>query len=326
MICLGIESTAHTFGAGIVDEKCNILANEKHSYSTAEGGLIPRELAVHHTEHAKSILDSALDKAGIEIGDIDLFAFSQGPGIGSALTIGAVFTRFLALQNKKPLLGVNHCVAHIEIGKKLTHAKDPLVVYASGANTQIIGYESGKYRVYGETLDTGIGNLLDTFGRELGLGFPAGPEIDKMYFKARRCIELPYSVKGMDLAFSGLLTAAKLKIGKENKIDLAYSLMHTAFAMLTEVSERALAHTGKKELLVTGGVAASKALQKMLGKMCSEREVKFFVTPREVAVDNGAMIAWQGIVEHRAGRKMKISDTKVNQRYRTDMVDVDWLK
>lgn len=325
MLCLGIESTAHTFSVGIVDEKCRILTNEKDSHSTVEGGLIPRDLAEHHVKVAKNVLEASLKKAKIKIEDADLIAFSQGPGIGPALTAGAVAARTLSILYNKPLLGVNHCVAHIEIGKRLCKAKDPLVVYASGANTQIIGYESGRYRVYGETLDIGIGNLLDSFGRNLGLGFPAGPKIDEMYFKGKNYIELPYSVKGMDLIFSGLLTAAEQKIGKADKTDLSYSLMHTAFAMLTEVSERALAHTEKKELLLTGGVAASKALQKMLSEMCKGRGCKFYITPREVAVDNGAMIAWQGLIEYKAGKRMELEETKVNQRFRTDQVEVNWI-
>ncbi len=257
--------------------------------------------------------------------DIDLIAFAQGPGLGPCLKVGALVARFLSLEYGIPLLGVNHCVAHIEIGKKKCGAKDPLVVYASGANTQIIAYESGYYRVYGETLDTGIGNFLDTLGRYMGIGFPAGPVIDKMYFEGKEYIDLPYTVKGMDLLFSGLLTASKLKVGNVRKENLAYSAMHNALAMLTEVSERALAHTRKKELLLTGGVAASKALQEMLGKMCEARGCEFKVTPFAVACDNGAMIAWQGIVEHQAGRKQNLSETAVNQKYRTDQVKVNWL-
>ena len=325
ILCLGIETSAHTFGVGIVDENCNILANEKDAFTTEKGGLIPRELAEHHLAVAEEVLKRALEKSGKTMKDIDVISFSMGPGIAPALRVGATVARTLALLHNKPLLGVNHGIAHIEIGKKLTGCKDPLVVYASGGNSQIIGFETGRYRVYGETLDMGVGNLLDTFGRSIGLGFPAGPKIDKMYFEAKELIELPYTVKGMDLVFSGLLTAAEQKIGKVNEKDLAYSLMHTAFAMLTEVTERALAHTEKKEVLVTGGVAASKALQKMLQEMCDEREVKLFVCPTPVAVDNGAMIAWQGIVEFRAGRKMKIEETKVIQKYRTDKVEVNWI-
>ncbi|MFH1257248.1 MAG: bifunctional N(6)-L-threonylcarbamoyladenine synthase/serine/threonine protein kinase [Candidatus Diapherotrites archaeon] len=326
MLCLGIESTAHSYAVGIVDEKCSILANEKHAVITEEGGLIPRELAEHHLKYAKPVIENALKKARVQLKDIDLIAFSQGPGIGSALTVGAVAARALSLAHGIPLIGVNHCVAHIEIGRKLTGAKNPLVVYVSGANSQIIGFESGKYRVYGETLDIGLGNLLDNFGRAMGLGFPAGPKLDEMYFNAKKLVELPYSVKGMDLVFSGLLTAAEQKIGKANETDLAYSLMHTALAMVSEVSERALAHTEKKELLLVGGVAASRALREMLQEMCKGQKAKFFVPPFGVCIDNGLMIAWQGLLEHVHGKRMALEETEINQRFRTDQVQVNWMK
>ncbi|MBU1120573.1 bifunctional N(6)-L-threonylcarbamoyladenine synthase/serine/threonine protein kinase [Candidatus Micrarchaeota archaeon] len=326
LICLGIEATAHSFGIGIVDEECSILANEKNVYTSIDAGIHPREAADLHYANAKNVLERALEKAGIGWKEIGLIAFSQGPGLGPCLRVGVVAARSLSLIHNLPLLGVNHCVAHIEIGKKLCNCRDPIIVYASGANTQIIGYESGRYRIYGETLDIGIGNLLDVFGRAIGLGFPAGPVIDEMYFKAKNYIELPYTVKGMDLAFSGLLTAAKQKAGKVGKEDLAFSLMHNAFAMLTEVSERAIAHTEKKELLLTGGVAASKALREMMEKMCKARKAEFNVCPREAATDNGAMIAWLGIVEFRAGRRMKVEETVINQKFRTDQVRVNWIK
>jgi len=246
--------------------------------------------------------------------------------MGPCLQVGATVARALALKHKKPLLGVNHCIGHIEIGKALSGAFDPIVCYVSGANTQIIGYESGKYRVYGETLDIGLGNLLDSFGRALGIGFPAGPVLDEMYFKSREYIKLPYSVKGMDLVFTGLQTAAEQKIGKHGKNDLAFSLLHNAFAMLTEVSERALAHTEKNELLLTGGVAASRALRQMMGTMCRERKARMFVPPFEACVDSGLLPAWLGLVEHKNGVRMKIEETTVNQKQRTDDVMVTWLK
>jgi universal protein Kae1 len=323
--CLGIESTAHTVGIGIVDEHCSILANEKHMHQTQEGGLIPGELARHHYAHALEILEKALQKSGFGLKEMDAIAFSQGPGMGPALQVGALLARTLALQFNKPLIGINHCIAHVETGKALTKSKDPITVYASGGNTQIIGLENGRYRVFGETLDIGIGNLLDSFGRSLGMGFPAGPKIDELYFQSNQLVELPYSVKGMDLVFSGLLTAAEQQIGKIPTKNLAYSLMHTAFAMLTEVTERALAHTEKKEVLLVGGVAASKALQEMLGKMCSERKARLFVPPREACVDSGLLPAWQGLLEFRAGRRTEIKESVVNQRWRTDQVEADWV-
>ncbi|MFH0970515.1 MAG: KEOPS complex N(6)-L-threonylcarbamoyladenine synthase Kae1 [Candidatus Diapherotrites archaeon] len=324
MYSIGIESTAHTFGVGIVDEKCTVLANEKASYTHPDAGIHPKIAAEHHIEKGSSVLHAALSTSGLKLSDIDVFSFAQGPGLGPCLRVGAITARYLASRYQKPLLGVNHCVAHIEIGKIKTGARDPVIVYTSGANTQIIAFENKKYRVLGETLDMGVGNALDQFGRKMGFGFPGGPIIDAKYFEGKKYIPLPYSVKGMDLVFAGLLTEACKKIGKENENDLCYSFMHTAMAMVCEVTERALAHTEKEQVLVTGGVAASKALKKMLHELCDARGAALFIVPTPYAMDNGAMIAWQGMLEYQHGRKQLLSETRVNQRYRTDQVDVFW--
>src|SRR3989344_784565 len=341
MIALGIESTAHTFSAAVVEmtaeKKCNILSNEKDSHVTESGGLIPLELKKHHERVWEKVLQKALENSGKNWKEISLIAFASGPGIAPALMVGMQVAKKLALENKKPLLGVNHCVAHIEIGKALCGAKDPIVVYASGANTQIIGFETGYYRVFGETLDIGVGNLLDSFGRSLGLGFPAGPRLDEWYFEGKKLIELPYSVKGMDLVFSGLQTAAeqewkKQSLGKSDaekeqlKKDLAFSLLHTAFAELAEVTERALAHTEKREVLVVGGVGASRALKEMLEKMCKARDASLYITPLSVVVDNAAMIAWLWLLMQGSGEKQKIEEIDINPKWRTDQAHAIWIK
>jgi N6-L-threonylcarbamoyladenine synthase len=214
----------------------------------------------------------------------------------------------------------------LEIGR-LTGATDPVLLYASGANTQIIAYAAGKYRVFGETLDIGIGNFIDTFARYLGLGFPGGPKIMELA-KSGKYIEVPYSIKGMDVAFSGLLTNLKQKYDKKISVeDLCYSLQETAFAMLVEASERALAHTGKKELLLGGGVACNTRLQEMCRIMCEERGCKFFVPENQFLVDNAAMIAYLGEIMFKKGIKVEKKDfdfLDINPRERTDMVDVKW--
>ncbi len=331
MNCLGIESTAHTFGASVVNEKCEILSNEKAMYTTEKGGLIPRELTEHHYKKGPEVIRNALEKARVGMKDIDLIAFSQGPGIGNALRVGAITARQLSLLNDIPLVGVNHCVAHVEIGRELCKAEDPVLLYASGANTQIICFENDYYRVFGETLDIGIGNFLDTFGRKIGMGFPAGPVLDKKYFEGKNFVELPYTVKGMDLAFSGLLTSACNKYkkisgkNKEQEInDLIYSTLHTAFAMLTEVTERALAHTEKKQVILGGGVGCSKALQEMVGKMCEERGAKLFVPPNQVMLDNAGMIAWTGLLMNKHKHKTSINKSGIMPKQRTDDVRVNW--
>jgi N6-L-threonylcarbamoyladenine synthase len=335
MLCLGIESTAHTFGAAVVsEEKCSrkrpggkVLSNIRDSYATKKGGIIPAEAADHHLEVCGRVIKEALSKAGVSLNDIGLISFSQGPGIGHTLRIGAMSAKSLSVLAKKPLIGVNHCIAHLEIGRMLfSECKDPILLYASGANTQVIAYEAGKYRIFGETLDIGIGNFLDQFARELGLGFPGGPKIYELSQNSKNYVELPYVVKGMDVSFGGLLTNLKHKIqsGRFRKEDLAYSCQETAFAMLLEVSERALAHCEKSELLLGGGVACNKRLQEMAKEMCKARGARCFIPDNEFLVDNAAMIAWQGLLEYRAGRSTGLHETSIRPYERTDDIIVNW--
>ena len=325
MLALGIEGTAHTIGVGIVDEHCRVLANEYDMVKPEHGGIHPREAANHHAELAAPMIRKAVAAAGVGFDDLDVITFSQGPGLGPCLRTVATAARALALSLDLPLLGVNHCVAHLEIGRGLAGCEDPALLYVSGGNTQVIAYTRGRYRVFGETLDIGIGNMLDKFGREVGLPFPGGPRLEKLARDGGTLLPLPYSVKGMDVAFSGMLTAAlALHKAGERLEDVAFSIQEVAFAMLTEVTERAMAHVGKDEGLLGGGVARNQRLQAMVGRMAHDRGARMFVPPGDLCIDNGAMIAWTGLLMHRAGVRMRMEETLVDQRFRTDEVDVTW--
>ncbi len=328
MLCLGIESTAHTFGAGVVTDKGKVLANQRSMYTTEQGGIHPIKATKHHILLCDSIIKAALKESKLKLSDIDLIAFSQGPGLGQTLRTGAASARTLSKLLNIPLIGVNHCVAHIEIGKQKTKLKDPVTLYVSGANTQIIAYAGNKYRVFGETLDIGVGKFLDTVGRFMGTGFPGGPAIEKLAAKGKKYIELPYSIKGMDFSFAGVQTKVRqlVESKKYSNKDLAFSTQEIVFAMLTEATERAIAHIGKNEVLLTGGVAANNRLTKMLETMCKSRGVNFEVCPRELSGDQGAMIAWQGIIEYNTGKRQQNSDTEIDGKWRTDQVEVNWIK
>ncbi len=326
---LGIESTAHTFGVGVV-RNGKVISNVRDMYTTESGGIIPMDSAKHHREVSEKIYERALKEAKVDENEIDAIAFSQGPGLPPCLIEGIKFAKKLSKKLNKPLVPVNHCVAHLEIGKA-TGAKDSVLLYCSGANTQVISYASGKYRIFGETLDTGVGNFIDNFARKLGIGFPGGPKIENLAKKSKNYVELPYTVKGMDVSFSGILTNLKQKFesGKYSLEDLSFSLQETIFAMLVETSERALAHVGKNELVLGGGVACNSRLQEMAKKMCEERGAKFFCPERPLLVDNGAMIAYLGETMFNSGIKFlgkKIESLDIKPRERTDDVDVKWKK
>jgi N6-L-threonylcarbamoyladenine synthase len=325
MIALGIEGTAHTLGVGIVDSEGRVLANVLDMHRPPVGGLHPREAANHHAEVVSATVSRALDEAGLTLADIDLVAFSMGPGLGPCLRVAATAARALSCMLDIPLVGVNHCIAHIEIGNITTGCTDPVLLYASGGNTQVIAYSDERYRIFGETQDIGIGNMLDKLGRELGLGYYAGPAIERLAAGGDKLLDLPYSVKGMDVSFSGMMTAALALHRKGERLeDIAFSVQETAFAMLTEVTERAMAHIGKDEVLLGGGVAQNRRLREMVGTMARERGARMFCPDSRLCVDNGAMIAWLGQLMHDAGIRMGIDDTGVRQRFRTDEVRVVW--
>lgn len=319
---LGIESTAHTFGVGVC-HKGKILANVREMYKPKHGGIVPVESAKHHKEVAEKVYFEALEKAGISEKEIKAIALSNAPGLAPCLLVGMHFAKALAEKLKVKIIPVNHCIAHLEIGQTAS-ASDPVLLYCSGANTQIIAYASKKYRVFGETLDIGIGNFIDKFARVIGIGFPGGPEIEKLA-KNGKYIELPYSIKGMDVSFSGIYTKLiQLHKSQISKEDLAFSLQETAFAMLIEAAERAMAHTGKNELVLGGGVACNSRLQEMCKIMCKERNAKFFCPAKEFLIDNGGMIAFTGELMHKAGIEEKPENIDIKPRQRTDDVDVRW--
>ena len=325
MYALGIESTAHSFGCGIVSFDGKILANEKAVFTTKKGGMIPSNVAKHHEQVKDKVVNAALKKAGLKLKDLALISYSHGPGMAPCLLIGLGKAKELAKKADLPLVGVNHCIAHLTIGDLICGTEDPVYLYVSGVNTQVISLAGRRFRIFGETLDIGLGNALDKFGREAGLGFPAGPEIEQLAKKGTY-VELPYSVKGMDVSFAGMITHATRLVteGKAKVEDVCHSLQETAFSMLAEVAERAMAYTGKGELLLIGGVAANKRLCKMLDTMCRERDAKFFAVPIEYSGDQGAMIAWQGVLQFKSGDSVDPEKADIFPYERTDQVDIFW--
>jgi len=325
MICLGIESTAHNIGVGIVNDQGQILANVVKKYSSPKGGIHPREAAIFMMENFPKVLKEALDRSGLTIDQIDLIAFSKAPGLGPCLRVGATFARYLALKYDKPLVGVNHCIAHIEIGRLSCGIKDPVTLYVSGGNTQVISYAQGRYRVFGETLDIGIGNLLDHIAIDLGLGFPGGPKIEQLALKGKRLIDLPYPVKGQDIQFSGVLTKVRKIKDQYSPEDIAFSVQEHVFAALVEITERCLSLLEKDEVLLVGGVARNKRLRQMLETMTKDRGARFYVPEFDLCDDNGAMIAWTGVLKYKYSGPDKLEDTIPKQKERTDEVEIPWL-
>jgi len=327
LIGLGIESTAHTFSCAVIEKngkKGKILSDVRKIYRPPEGeGIHPREASRHHIENSPKVLSDCFSEAKITIKDLDLISYAAGPGLGPCLRVGAVVARSLASYYNIPIYPINHAIGHIELGKLLTGAKNPLVLLVSGGHTMLLAFLNKQWRVFGETLDITLGQLLDQFGRSIGLASPCGENIEVLAKTSSNYVTLPYSVKGNDVSFSGLLSATK-SIVPNSKADACFSLQETAFAMISEAVERALSFTEKKELLIVGGVAANKRLSEMLKDVCKRHRCKFFVSPQRFAGDCGSQICWTGLLENQVKKGVSLENTFVTQSWRLDSVKVNY--
>lgn len=323
---VGVESTAHTFSVSVVTDDGAILSNEKSVYKPKEGGGIhPFEASQSHLAAAPGVVKAALGRAGVDRGSISAVSYSMGPGLGPCLRVGGVVARTLALSLGRPIVPVNHAIGHIELGCLLTGCSDPVVLLVSGGHSMVIAYNSRRWRILGESLDLTLGQLLDQMGRHAGLASPCGPSIERAASGSRRYIRMPYSVKGNDVSFSGLLTSAKRAYdGGADFADVCFSLQETAFAMMVEVAERALAFTAKRELMVVGGVAANRRLSEMLSLMTERHGASFKAVPLQYSGDCGAQIAWVGVLASRSGLSVSVDKASVRQSWRLDTVDIPW--
>jgi N6-L-threonylcarbamoyladenine synthase/protein kinase Bud32 len=341
MRVLGIEGTAWAASAAVYDTDASdpdSIFIETDAYQPASGGINPREAAEHMSDAIPAVVETALGAAdgllGSEAtegsserssdGAIDAVAFSRGPGLGPCLRTVGTAARALAQTLDVPLVGVNHMVAHLEIGRQQSGFDSPVCLNASGANAHVLGYRNGRYRVLGETMDTGVGNAIDKFTRHVGWSHPGGPKVEEAA-RDGEYVELPYVVKGMDFSFSGITSAAKDAYDDGVPVeDVCYSLQENVFAMLTEVAERALSLTGSDELVLGGGVGQNDRLREMLAEMCDQRGADFYAPEPRFLRDNAGMIAVLGAEMARADDTLAIEDSAVDPDFRPDEVEVSW--
>ncbi|KAE8384212.1 tRNA N6-adenosine threonylcarbamoyltransferase [Aspergillus alliaceus] len=355
MIAIGLEGSANKLGVGIMLHPDNgtpqVLANIRHTYVSPPGeGFLPKDTARHHRSWVVKLVKKALKEAHVSVQDVDCICFTKGPGMGAPLQSVAVAARMLSLLWGKELVGVNHCVGHIEMGRLITGSTNPVVLYVSGGNTQVIAYSSQRYRIFGETLDIAVGNCLDRFARTLHISNDPAPgyNIEQLAKKGKQLVDLPYTVKGMDCSFSGILAAVDgLAVayelggegkddetdppvsdadrnGKPTRADLCFSLQETIFSMLVEITERAMAHVGSREVLIVGGVGCNERLQEMMGIMAHDRGGSVHATDERFCIDNGIMIAQAGLLAYKTGFRTPLKDSTCTQRFRTDDVFVKW--
>jgi N6-L-threonylcarbamoyladenine synthase len=373
-IAIGLEGSANKLGVGVIlhptstppsphdsahsdddssqqrkkasSPPAQILSNLRHTFVSPPGtGFLPKDTAAHHRRWVVRLVKQAMKQANIKLEDVDCICYTKGPGMGAPLNAVAVAARTLSQLWNKPLVGVNHCVGHIEMGRAITGAENPVVLYVSGGNTQVIAYSAQRYRIFGEALDIAVGNCLDRFARVLNISNDPAPgyNIEQMAKKGKHLIELPYTVKGMDVSFSGILAsveelARKLEKSQSSdapwldaesgepitREDLCFTLQETVFAMLVEITERAMAHVGANQVLIVGGVGCNERLQNMMGLMASEREGSVYATDERFCIDNGIMIAQAGLLAWRMGFKTGLEESTTTQRFRTDEPLINW--
>ncbi|KAH7189120.1 glycoprotease family-domain-containing protein [Fusarium flagelliforme] len=335
-IALGCEGSANKLGIGVIlhtATETKILSNLRDTFVSPPGtGFLPKDTAAHHRAHFVRLVREALAEAKITPADVDCICYTKGPGMGAPLNSVAVGARTLSLLWDRPLVGVNHCVGHIEMGRYITGAENPVVLYVSGGNSQVIAYAEQRYRIFGETLDIAVGNCLDRFARTLQISNDPAPgyNIEQLAKKGSKLLDLPYAVKGMDCSFSGILAsadalAAQMKAGADfTPEDLCFSLQETVFAMLVEITERAMAHVGSSQVLIVGGVGCNERLQEMMGHMARERGGSVFATDERFCIDNGIMIAHAGLLAYEMGFRTSLKESTCTQRFRTDEVLIDW--
>ncbi|KUI71124.1 tRNA N6-adenosine threonylcarbamoyltransferase [Cytospora mali] len=362
LLALGCEGSANKLGIGIISHalplppipsntqpSAQVLSNIRHTYNAPPGaGFLPKDTAQHHRAQFCNVALEALRVAGVRNprDEIDCLCYTKGPGMGGPLTSVAVAARTLALLWDKDgsMVGVNHCVGHVEMGRSITGADNPVVLYVSGGNTQVIAYAEQRYRIFGETLDIAVGNCLDRFARTIMIPNDPAPgyniEVLARKSSGRVLHDLPYAVKGMDCSFSGILArvddlAAQMRAGRKvttaegkeveiTKEDLCFSLQETMYAMLVEITERAMAHVGSQQVMIVGGVGSNLRLQEMMGAMAKDRGGSVYATDERFCIDNGIMIAHAGLLAHESGFRTPLEDTTVTQRFRTDEVHVKW--
>ncbi|RKS81356.1 N6-L-threonylcarbamoyladenine synthase/protein kinase Bud32 [Haloarcula quadrata] len=338
MRILGIEGTAWAASASVFEtpDPAQVTDDdhvfiETDAYAPDSGGIHPREAAEHMGEAIPAVVETAIEHAhgragrdGDDSAPIDAVAFARGPGLGPCLRIVATAARAVAQRFDVPLVGVNHMVAHLEVGRHRSGFDSPVCLNASGANAHILGYRNGRYRVLGETMDTGVGNAIDKFTRHIGWSHPGGPKVEQ-HARDGEYHELPYVVKGMDFSFSGIMSAAKQAVDDGVPVDdVCRGMEETIFAMLTEVSERALSLTGADELVLGGGVGQNDRLQRMLGEMCEQRKAEFYAPENRFLRDNAGMIAMLGAKMYAAGDTIAIEDSRIDSNFRPDEVAVTW--
>ena len=331
MLVLGIESSCDETGVALYSSTHGLLGAELYSQVELHakyGGVVPELASRDHIQKLLPLVKTLLEKAGLQLSELDGIAYTAGPGLVGALLVGASFARSLAFALNKPALAIHHMEGHI-LATMLSHRKPVfpfLALLVSGGHTQLIDAEDiGVYRLLGDTVDDAVGEAFDKTAKLLGLGYPGGARLSRMAGdgKAKRFIFPKPMVNrpGLDFSFSGLKTFALNtwngceEKSEQDKADIAKAFQDAVVETLVIKCKRALEYTKHKRLVVAGGVGANSALRRGLKKLLHERRGEVFFPPPEYCTDNGAMIAYAGCLRLLRGDESVDLSIKVRPRW-----------
>ncbi|HHV79383.1 MAG TPA: tRNA (adenosine(37)-N6)-threonylcarbamoyltransferase complex transferase subunit TsaD [Firmicutes bacterium] len=316
MLVLGIETSCDDTSAGVVKDGRTVLSNllaSQVDVHSKYGGVVPEIASRKHLEASVPVIDEALMRAGISLQDVDAISVTMGPGLLGALLVGVCMAKALAFAGGKRLVGIHHLEGHI-YANFLTDEPPAfpfLALVVSGGHTDLIKVTGhGEYEVVGVTRDDAAGEAFDKVARALGLGYPGGPELEKLAARGDAASvrfpkpRLDGSGGRFDFSFSGLKTAVlrKLAVGDCSKEDIAAAFQRAVVSSLVETTLEAAEATRTGRVALAGGVAANSALRACMEEACRERGISLFVPPKSLCTDNGAMVAAGGHYALLSGR------------------------
>ncbi|MDX1659887.1 MAG: tRNA (adenosine(37)-N6)-threonylcarbamoyltransferase complex transferase subunit TsaD [Nitriliruptorales bacterium] len=320
MLVLGIETSCDETAVGVVEDRftvrSNVIASQVELHAPY-GGVVPEVAARAHLELMMPTVDRALVEAGCRLEDIEGLAVTSGPGLVGALLVGVSAAKGLSLAHGLPLVGVNHLRAHVEAAQLEYGELEPplLALVVSGGHTSLVVLgEDGQFRELGATLDDAAGEAFDKIARFIGLGFPGGPEIDKLATRGDpHAIDFPRAMIDdgtYDFSLSGLKTAVirylrRLEAAGEEPdlADVAASFQEAIVDVQVDKSMRAAKAEGIDQLVLAGGVAANSRLRERARDACEDLGMRLLVPHVQLCTDNGAMVAASGANQLVAGEQ-----------------------
>ena len=312
-LTLGIETSCDETSVAVLRGETEILANIVYSQVDLHaryGGVVPEVASRNHVVKLPYIVDEALACAGVQVQEISLVAATMGPGLVGPLLVGLCHAKGMAYALRVPFLGVNHLEGHLFAHR--LHSPDVVPPFmgliVSGGHTSLVEVKAyGDYRLVGATVDDAAGEALDKVGKLLGIGYPAGSQLDELAGKGNpRAIDFPRPMEGssgFDFSFAGLKTAVLYYLRKhpgEKDTDVAASFLASVVDVLVTKSLEATRRYRLKRLIVVGGVAASLRLREEFGRRAAERSIEVLFPPPGLCTDNAAMIAAAGAFHHLA--------------------------